>query len=114
MTDSEILQLIVDTLDDHRARDINVLNLHDVSDSLEYFIIATGESTLQLRALEEALREKLKDAGVLPRGVEGPSERWILLDYGLVSVHLMSREAREFYDLEGLWADAGKVEITPA
>lgn len=109
-----MLQLIVDTLDDRRARDINVLNLHDVSDSLHYFVIATGESTLQLKALEESLRETLKENGELPRGVEGPSDRWILLDYGFISVHLMSREAREFYDLEGLWADAEKMDITPA
>src|SRR5690625_4327900 len=109
-----MLQLIVDTLDDHRARDINVLNLQGVSDSLYYFVIATGESTLQLRALEEAVRDRLKEDGELPRGGEGPSERWILLDYPGVAVHIMSREAREFYDLEGLWADAETVDITPA
>lgn len=111
---SEEVQLIVDTLDDRRARDIVVLDLSGVSESLSYFIIATGESTLQLKALEESVRERLKAAGHPARGIEGPSDRWVLMDYGVTIVHLMSREAREFYDLEGLWADAERLEVTPA
>lgn len=104
---------IVDVLDDRRAKEITVLDLREVSSSLDYFIVATGESTLQLKALEEAVREKMKRNGVLPGGVEGPSERWVLLDYGAVVVHLMSPEARDFYDIEGLWADAERLPITP-
>ncbi len=114
MTLENMVQQIVDILDDRRAKDITVLNLSKVSESLDYFIVATGESSLQLKALEESVREKLKQAGELPRGVEGPSDRWILVDYGAIIVHLMSREARSFYDLEGLWADAEQVEVTPA
>ena len=110
----DMVQLIVDTLDDRRGKDITVLNLSGVSESLEYFIIVTGESTPQLRALEESVREKLKAEGVLPRGVEGPSDRWILIDYGNIIVHVMNREARAFYDLEGLWADAEVADFTPA
>ena len=109
-----MVQHIVNTLDDRRAKDITVLDLKDVSESLDYFIVATGESTLQLKALEDSVRENLKALGEIPRGVEGPSDRWILLDYAAVIVHLMSREARSFYDLEGLWADARQVEVTPA
>ena len=114
MTHEEMVQQIVNTLDDRRARDIKVLDLSKVSDSLDYFILATGESTLQLKALEESVRETLKEQGELPRGVEGPSDRWILIDYGAVIVHVMSRDARTFYDLEGLWADAETLDITPA
>lgn len=100
------MQLIVDALDDKRAKNILVLNLEGVSDTLDYFVLATGESSLQLKAMEDGVRERLKEQGVLPKGVEGPSSRWILLDYGLIVVHLMNPEARSFYDLEGLWADA--------
>ena len=113
MTHDEMVQLIVNTIDDRRGRDITVLDLSEVSDSLDYFILATGDSTPQLRALEESVREKLKEHGELPRGVEGPSDRWILIDYGTIVVHLMSRDARTFYDLEGLWADAEKLDVTP-
>lgn len=107
------VQLIVDALDDKRGKDIVVLDLSGVSDSLDWFVVATGESSLQLQALEDGVRERLKAAGQSPRSVEGPSTRWVLLDYGDVVAHLMSPEAREFYDLEGLWADAGRVDVTP-
>jgi ribosome-associated protein len=116
LTDSKFpleVQLIVDALDDRRAKDIVVMDLREVSDSLDYFILATGESQPQLKALEDSVRQKLKDTGTLPRGVEGPSNRWILLDYGNVVAHIMSAEARSFYDLEGLWADAQRLEIVP-
>ena len=109
----EEVQLIVDALDDRRAKDIAVLDLREVSESLDYFIVATGESILQLKALEDSVRGKLKDKGITPRGVEGPSNRWILLDYGHVVAHIMSPDARSFYDLEGLWADAHRLEVVP-
>lgn len=108
------VQIIVDALDDKRAINLVVLDLRAVSDSLEYFIIASGESSLQLKALEESVRERMKANQQLPTGVEGPSERWVLVDYPGVVVHLMSPEAREFYDLEGLWADAARLEVTPS
>ncbi len=107
------VQAIVDALDDKRAKDIAVLDLSGVSESLDWFVLATGESNLQLQALEEAVLERLKGMGRRPRGVEGPSQRWLLIDYGELVVHLMSPEARAFYDLEGLWADADRLDVTP-
>ena len=107
------VQLIVDALDDKRAKDIAVLRLEEVSETLDWFVVATGESSLQLQALEDGIRERLKAARVPLKAVEGPSSRWVLMDYGFVVAHLMSPEAREFYDLEGLWADAPRVPVTP-
>jgi ribosome-associated protein len=107
------VQLIVDALDDKRAKDIAVLRLEEVSESLDWFVVATGESSLQLQALEDGIRERLKAAKVPLKAVEGPSSRWVLMDYGSVVAHLMSPEAREFYDLEGLWADAPRVPVMP-
>lgn len=107
------VQLAVDALDDRRAKNIRVLDLTDVSSSLSYFIIATGESSLQLKALEDSVKDKLKTAGIPPKAIEGPSQSWTLVDYGFVIVHIMSDEAREFYDLEGLWADAAELEVVP-
>jgi ribosome-associated protein len=107
------VQTIVDALDDKRAKDIVVLELTNVSSTLDYFIIASGESSLQLKALEDSVHYRLKEEKILPKGIEGPSQRWILLDYGYLVVHVMSPDARKFYDLEGLWADARKLDITP-
>ncbi len=106
------VQAIVDALDDKKAREITVLDLQDVSETLDYFIIATGDSSVQLNALEDSVREKLKGQLTL-KGVEGPSARWLLVDYGYIVIHLMSQDARSFYDLEGLWADAVKLEVLP-
>lgn len=113
VTVPEEIQLIVDALDDKRAIDVRVLHLEAVSETLEWFVVATGESSLQLRALEDGVRERLKGAKVPLRAVEGPSSRWVLMDYGTFVVHLMSPEARAFYDLEGLWADAPLVPVMP-
>ena len=110
----ENVQRIVDALDDKRAKNIAVLDLVGISSSLDYFVVATGESEPQLKALEAGVRERLKEAGVMPKGVEGPSNRWVLLDYGNVVVHIMSPEARDFYDLEGLWADADRMDVVPS
>ncbi len=63
--------------------------------------------------MQDNVKEELRTTGVLPKGVEGPSERWVLMDYGNMIVHLMSPEARSFYDLEGLWADAKVLPIKP-
>jgi ribosome-associated protein len=106
------IQLIVDALDDKRALDVAVLYLEPVSETLDWFVVATGEGSLQLRAMEDEIRDRLKSAKVPIRAVEGPSSRWVLMDYGSFVVHLMSPEAREFYDLEGLWADAPRVELS--
>lgn len=108
------VQAIVDALDDKRALDVAVLHLEEVSSSLDWFVVASGDSVLQLQAMEAEVRERLKRAGARLKGVEGPSNRWVLMDYGGVVAHLMSPEAREFYDLEGLWADAPRVPVVPS
>lgn len=111
---TEEIQAVVDALDDKRGKEIVVLGLAEVSSSLEYFVVASGESSLQLQALESAVRERAKAAGLHLKAVEGPSQRWVLMDYGHLVVHLMSPEAREFYDLEGLWADAPRIPVVPS
>jgi ribosome-associated protein len=107
------LQLIVDALDDKRGKDITVLDLREASSSLFYFVIATGESSLQLKAMQEEVKDRLKAEGYLPNAFEGPSELWQLMDYSGVVVHFMSPHGRAFYDLEGLWADAKRLDIVP-
>src|SRR5690606_41581369 len=107
------VQVVVDALDDKRAVDIAVLDLRSASETLDWFIVASGESSLQLKALEDAVREGMKKAGHYPKGGEGPSARWVRLDYGAVVVHVMSPEARGFDGLEGLWADAERVAVQP-
>ena len=96
-------------LEDKKATDIVGMDLTKVSESLDYFIIATANSQPQLNALERNIAEKLLEIGVRPSSIEGPSPRWVLVNLGAIIVHLMTQEARDFYDLEGLWADADRI-----
>jgi ribosome-associated protein len=105
------LHVIKAALEDKKAQDIVALDLSKVSETLDYFVIATANSQPQLNALERSVAEKLLEIGVRPASVEGPSPRWILVNLGAIIVHLMTQEAREFYDLEGLWADAERIKF---
>lgn len=103
------IQIIKDALEDKKASNVVALDLTEVSTTLDYFVIATATSQPQLQALERNALEKMREAGVRAASVEGPSPRWVLLNFGAIIVHLMTPETREFYDLEGLWADAKKI-----
>ena len=109
------LRAIVDAARERRAEDVVVLDLTDVSSTLEYFVICTATAGLQLNSVQENIREKAQAAGLPRPSVEGPSERWLLLAFGgSVVVHIMTRDAREYYDLEGLWSDARVLEFPEA
>ncbi|WP_243031023.1 ribosome silencing factor [Thermus altitudinis] len=105
----ELVARIKDLLGEKKAENVVALDLRAVSDSLDYFVLASATSTPHLQALERHVEEKLGEAGLRPRPTEGQSPRWVVLDYGEVVVHLMTPEAREYYDLEGFWADAERI-----
>jgi len=78
----------------------------------DFFIICSGASKRQVLALAQYVQEALAQAGVKPLGVEGIEEGlWVLLDYNSLVIHLFYQPLREFYNLEGLWADAPKTQI---
>lgn len=106
---AQLVAWVREALLDKKAEDVVALDLRDASSSLDYFVIASGNSAPHLEALERNVREQLEERGVRPRRVEGPSPRWILMDFGELLVHLMTQDAREYYDLEGFWADAKSV-----
>jgi ribosome-associated protein len=98
---------------DKKAMDVVVLDMRDASSITDYFLICSGGSERQVQAIADAIDEQLTQSGIEALGVEGYREgRWILMDYGDVIVHVFSQETREFYDLERLWANAAKIEVT--
>ncbi len=106
------LKAIVNAARERRAEDVVVLDLRDVSTTLDYFVICTATAGLQLNAIQENIRTKAQEAGLARPTVEGPSERWLLLAFGgSIVVHIMTKDAREYYDLEGLWSDARKLDF---
>lgn len=97
-------------LDNKKAERINLIKIDDISSLADYFLIATGSSSTHVHALADELEEQLKTQGVSPARVEGyRSNSWILLDYSEAVIHIFTQEARDFYDLDRLWADGEKV-----
>ncbi|MEO8493472.1 MAG: ribosome silencing factor [Planctomycetota bacterium] len=96
------------------GRDIVVLDLRHVTPVFDYFVIASGTSRRQLHAMSEEIDHKLEDdLGDKRMGIEGYAEsRWILLDYGTVVIHLFDDETRAYYDIENLWTQAKRVDVS--
>ena len=92
-----------------KASDITILDLREIGEVTEFFVICTTDNPRQLRALWRRIRDHFKKQGILPLGEETDSDKWVLLDYNDVVVHLFHTEFREFYDLELLWGDAPRV-----
>ncbi len=90
-----------------------VLALFPLTVITDYFVICSGESTTQVRAIADAVQEAFGREGIKPLGVEGLDYcHWVLLDFGDVIVHVFEQETREFYSLERLWMDAETIEVT--
>lgn len=93
-----------------QGADIAVLDVRDLIVITDYFVIASGSSERHVRTISEEVQSSLRDLGTKPVRREGETEqRWILLDYVDVVVHVFAEEERAFYDLERLWADAPRV-----
>ena len=104
----ELAGAISELADDRKALDIVQLDLRGIIGYTDYFVICTGRSDRQAKAIHDAILYGLKtEHAMLPRKVEGLSEsRWILMDYLDVVVHVFTPEMREFYRLEQLWGEA--------
>jgi ribosome-associated protein len=100
---------------DHKAIDLAILEVKNLSSFTDYFVISSGNSDRQVQAIASHIEEKLGKQGFHPLGIEGKREgRWVLLDYGDVIIHIFYHPIRDFYDLERLWSDAPRVELPPA
>lgn len=106
---------IAQILDQKKASRIEILEIKDLSIITDYFVICSGESTTQVKALAQHLEEKLSEEEIKPLGIEGAAYgSWILLDYGDVIVHIFIEEKRQYYDLERLWLDAPRIPLNEA
>lgn len=95
-----------------KAQDPVLLELKGISSITDYFLLCSGRSDRQVQAIAQGIEEALKKKGIRPLGQEGiVGGRWILLDYADVVVHIFLDPVRKFYDLEGLWMDAQRIEL---
>ena len=113
MTPKEMALALAKTLDSKKAQDLKVLETAELTTLADYFVICTATSTTQIKALSDACEKAMKEAGEPPHHIEGHrGGTWVLLDFSAVVVHIFNDEAREFYDLERLWKDAGEVDLS--
>lgn len=99
-------------LDSKKAKDIEVLFVREKTVLADYFVIAHGNSSTQVKSLADEVEDKLAEQGALAARKEGyDGASWVLLDYSDVIIHIFQKETRAFFNLEKIWADAQRVEI---
>ena len=95
-----------------KATEPVALDLRDLAGACDYFLIVSGASEIQVKAIAEAIEEKLRERGAKPWHVEGlEGRRWVLLDYVEYVVHVFHEKTRQYYMLDRLWGDARSVEL---
>ena len=113
-TAKELALMAARALSDKKGREIQVLEIGDLTTLADYFVIATGSSNTQINALvdnvEKVLREEAEEEPLHREGYRGGT--WVLLDYGWIAIHVFNAEAREFYGLERLWRDGKPLDLT--
>lgn len=110
----ELCDAIVEGMQENKAKDIVVLDLREITNAVcDYFVICSGESSTQVDGISSSVtRHTRKELKEKPWHIEGKTNsEWILLDYINVVVHIFYKDARPFYDLEDLWADAIRTDI---
>lgn len=108
----ELTKKIVKALDDKLARDIEVIKTEEVTIVADYFVIATANSNTHVRALADEIEYQLEQEDIRPDHVEGRATGWVLMQYGGVVVHIFLEDSRQYYNLERLWDDAAKVDLS--
>ena len=107
------LKTIYKALDDKKAEDVQISDIHEVSYMADYFIIANGTNVNQVHALCDNVSEELAKLGLHIKQTEGyASGNWVLMDYGDIIIHIFDKESRSYYDLERIWKDGKIVELT--
>lgn len=108
----ELAQMLSQAALDKKAEDLVILDVRGISTFTDYFVIMSGRSTRHVQGLADAIGQQMSKKRVVQGKVEGITEgHWVLLDYNDVVVHIFYHESRDFYDLEGLWHDAPRVDV---
>lgn len=108
----DVLQIAAEAVRSKKGEDLVALDLSTLQGVADFFLICTAQSEVQVKAIAEAVEEKLREAGARVWHIEGlEGRRWVLLDYVDVAVHVFHTQTREYYLLERLWGDAGRVDL---
>ena len=107
----DALKIALKAAEDKQAIDILVLDISTIASFANYFLLCTGDSSRQIQAIVDEVERKLRESGFRPTHIEGyRNAEWVLMDYLDVVVHVFSKKARAYYDLERLWRDGRKLD----
>ena len=107
----DALKIAVKAIDDKKGLDLVVLDISGIASFASCFLICSGESSRQIQAIADEVQEKMRASGFRPSHIEGyRNAEWILMDYVDLVVHIFSKNARAFYDLERLWRDGKRLD----
>ena len=113
MTSYESAIVLAKALDDKKGNEIKVLKTEGLTTLADYFVICTATSSTQVKAMSDACEEAMEKRGESVRHIEGHRDgAWLLMGFSSVIVHVFTDEARKFYDLERLWADAQEIDLS--
>ncbi|MCF8009409.1 MAG: ribosome silencing factor [Halanaerobiales bacterium] len=106
----KIAKIAADAAEDKKAFDIEILDVREITIIADYFVICSGNTDKQVKAIAREVEKKLDESGFYPKQIAGKDDaRWILMDYADVIVHIFHKKERNYYDLDRLWADAEKI-----
>jgi ribosome-associated protein len=107
-----VIAPFIQAIQGKQAQRVLILDVRGLTSIADAFILLSGRSSRQVTAVADHIRQQLKQQGRRPLSVEGERDgQWVLMDYGDVLIHLFYEPVRQFYDLEGLWADAPRIQI---
>ena len=108
----DVLRLALAALEDKKAFDVVLLDISKVASFASYFLMCSGDSSRQIQAIADEVGKKLKENGIRPNHIEGYRHaEWVLMDYVDFVVHVFSKNARAYYDLERLWRDGKRLDV---
>jgi ribosome-associated protein len=109
----DALKIAINAADDKKAYDLVALDISEIASFANYFLFCTGDSSRQIQAIADEVEQQLKKSGIRPAHVEGyKNAEWILMDYLDLVIHIFSKNARAYYDLERLWRDGKKLNAS--
>ena len=113
MENNSNVRMIYKALDEKKAENIKILYIGDVSIIADYFIVATGNNQSQIDALTDSVEKTATEAGMELKSIEGiKNSQWILMDYGDIIIHILSKEGRDYYNLEHIWGDCPEITVS--
>lgn len=108
----DALRIAVHAADNKKAHDLVALDISGIASFTNYFLLCTGDSSRQMQAIADEVEKRLKASGIRPSHIEGyQNSEWILMDYIDLVIHIFSKSARAYYDLERLWRDGKKLDV---